>query len=93
MAIILTDKEMIDIIRRAPEEISEKDAYMRFLEGLGDLVTSHFGGERGTVSDDFDLTLGYTCGFHINESVPDDGGVYSKYDKDVTWKDGKETQA
>jgi hypothetical protein len=37
--------------------------------------------------------LGWTCGFHIDDRVPDDGGVFARYDKDVAWKDGKEVQS
>ncbi|OGV40301.1 MAG: hypothetical protein A2X48_23365 [Lentisphaerae bacterium GWF2_49_21] len=89
---ILKDKEMIDIIRRAPQELDDTDHYQKFLEALGDLIAEHFGGARGTVTNDPGDGLGYTCGFHINECVPADGGVYRKYDRDVTWKDGKEEQ-
>ncbi|MEI6424008.1 MAG: hypothetical protein WCP55_17460 [Lentisphaerota bacterium] len=92
MSKILTDCEMIDIIRMAPQEIDECDAYRRFLEALGDLIAANFGGTRGTVSNDRDDGLGYTCAFHVNDSVPDDGGVFKGYDTDVTWTDGKEKQ-
>ncbi|MFZ2657679.1 MAG: hypothetical protein WAX69_22285 [Victivallales bacterium] len=90
MAKILTDKEMLDIIRRAPQEMDDSNQYQRFLEALGDLIADHFGGERGTVTNDPGDKLGYTCGFHVDESVPADGGVYRRYDKDVKWKNGKE---
>ena len=91
MAKILTDCEMIDIIKRALQEIDDGDAYRHFLESLGDLIADHFGGTRGSVSNDRDDGLGYTCAFHVNDSVPEDGGVFKGYDTDVIWKDGKET--
>jgi len=46
----LTDKEMIEIITRAPNEIECADAYRHFLEDLGNLIADHFGGERGHVT-------------------------------------------
>jgi len=39
---------------------------------------------------DGDLGWSWTVGFHVNECVPADGGVYKDYDTDVTWEDGKE---
>ena len=90
MAKILTDKEMIDIVRRAPNEIEDSDAYRRFLEELGNLIANHFGGERGTVTENPDDGLEYTCAFRINEKVPEDGGIYKEYDRDVIWIEGKE---
>ena len=96
MAKILKDSEMADIVRRAVEEdvIECADAYARFLEDLGELICTHFGGERGRVAGpDFPGDeLGWACGFHINECVPDDGGGCRDYDTDVTWKDGEEVQ-
>ena len=92
MAKILTDCEMIDIIKKAPQEIDDSDQYRHFLESLGDLIAEHFGGTRGTVTNDPGDGLGYTCGFHVNENVPDDGGVFKAYDTDVTWKHGREKQ-
>lgn len=100
MAKILTDEEMGQIIYDAthdPSLIDDSDAYMHFLEDLGELIVSHFGGIRGGVGSS-DIpgdpeALGWTCGFHVNECVPDDGGVFKDYDTDVTWKDGEETQA
>ena len=61
-----------------------------FLEALGDLIAANFGGTRGTVTNDPGDGLGYTCAFHVNENVPDDGGIFKAYDTDVTWKHGRE---
>ena len=98
MAKILKDTEMADIVHRAVHDkdvIEEADAYNRFLEDLGELICSHFGGRRGAVSgpDYPGDPLGWACGFHLNECVPDDGGVFARYDTDVHWINGKEEQA
>jgi len=94
MSKILTDKEMGQIVFDATHRndvIECADAYQHFLEDLGELIAAHFGGTRGAVclpDDD----LGWTCGFHINECVPSDGGVFRHYDPDVIWQDGVEVQ-
>jgi hypothetical protein len=98
MAKILKDTEMADIIRRAVhdgETIECADAYEHFLEDLGTLICDHFGGERGVVGrpEGPDDELGWICGFHINECVPDDGGVFARYDTDVKWLNAQEVQA
>ena len=91
MSKILTDKEMLDIIRRTVigNEIDDSDQYLQFMEDLGDVIVKHFGGKRGTADfqegdDDFYLA------FNISEEVPEDGGIYKEYDTDVTWKNGEE---
>lgn len=95
MAKILKDSEVADIISRAvndPGEIDCSDSYRHFLEDLGELACTHFGGTRGQVVEPVPGEMeAWTIGFHINECVPDDGGVFKRYDTDVTWKDGKET--
>jgi hypothetical protein len=94
MAKILTASEMAEIVQRAAtgDGIDCSDAYQHFLEDLGTLIADHFGGERGTVAPLPD-SREWSCAFHINECVPDDGGVYKNYDADVTWKDGAEDGA
>jgi hypothetical protein len=87
---ILTDKEMIDIIKRAPDEIDDGDAYKHFLGDLGCLIADHFGSRAIEVSEPDDIMDDYTCSFAINEQVPDDGGIFKYYDKDVVWENGKE---
>jgi hypothetical protein len=81
---VLKVEEMIDIVSRAPREIDDLDSYRHFLEDLAGLITTHFGGECGDVvakHDDMD----WSCAFHHNDCVPDDGGVYKKYDTGVEW--------
>ncbi|MFZ2657678.1 MAG: hypothetical protein WAX69_22280 [Victivallales bacterium] len=88
---ILKDSEMINIIRRAPQEIDGRDRYSKFLKGLAVLITEHFGGVSGYV--DYTAPGGkweYTCGFRNNANVPDDGGVFRKYDTGVIWRNGRE---
>ena len=92
MAKILTDKEMGQIVydaTRQPGVIDCADAYEHFLEDLGELLATHFGGTCGEVTF-MDDGLRWTCGFHINECVLSDGGVFKDYDKDVVWKNGKQ---
>lgn len=47
---MLTDKELIEIVTRAPDEIECADAYLHFVEDLATLVTTHFGGDVDRVS-------------------------------------------
>lgn len=94
MSKLLTDREMIDIIRRAPTEIDDQDSYLCFLDGLADLISDHFGGTHTSSGYDEDMQqeegTGYACWFLVDDTVPADGGIYKDYDTDVTWKDSKE---
>ncbi len=95
MAKILTDKEMLNIVQSAildPRLIDCAESYQHFIEDLGELICTHFGGERGVAGYDNGDGLGWTIGFYVNENVPADGGVFRNYDPDVIWKDGEETQ-
>lgn len=95
MAKILTDKEMGGVIYDATHRndvIDCADAYQHFMEDLGELIVAHFGGTRGGICRPDGDGLGWTCGFHINECVPPDGGVFHAYDRDVRWANGKEQQ-
>ncbi len=52
MAKILTDRETAEIVHRAVHDVETiecSDAYEHFLEDLGALICTHFGGERGAV--------------------------------------------
>lgn len=88
---VLTDRDLCNVIHRAVicEEIDDGDSYKHFLEDLGTLVADHFGGERGPVEFD-EVRNEYTVLFHINDCVPEDGGVYSRYCADVQWVGGEE---
>ena len=91
MAKILTDKEVLEIVKKAVEDaaIDDMHTYERFLQDLTVLVTDYFGGVPGTAGYD---DGGFYCPVHISEEVPCDGGIYKDYDTDVTWIDGKEIE-
>jgi hypothetical protein len=95
MAKILTNREMADIVNRAITEeglIDEVESYRKFLFGLADLICEHFGGSHGSPARAEESGLGWICPFYNEEGygVPNDGGVFSAYDRDVVWKDGEE---
>lgn len=87
MAKILTDKEIADIVRRAihEPEIDDVHQYLEFLTDISEVITNHFGGDFSSVG--YDPEEGYTIAIRHNEEVPDDGGIYKDYDKDVDWSD------
>ena len=90
---ILTDKDMADIIWRAVHDgdiIECSESYIHFIEGLGDLISRHFGGRREGIGVDIKSDR-FTAVFRIDECVPSDGGVFNEYDIGVTWKNGVET--
>ncbi len=93
MAKLLTDKNMLDIVKRAVEEseIDDSDQYSKFLRGLGELICDHFGGETGAIDHDDGDGLGWAMQFYLNENVPEDGGVFKKYHTSVIWKNGEES--
>ena len=90
MAKIITDTEMLEILRRdiEHEEIDDYDQYIELLTDIGQVIAKHHGGvsKEGCYLEDGQ----YAVAFEIDENVPEDGGVYADYDKDVTWKDGEE---
>lgn len=96
MSKVLLDTEVLEIISSAikDDEIDDSDSYRHFLEDLGKLVAEHFGGEFRVVSEPL-MDVGapdetrYCVHFRWNENVPEDGGVYARYDKDVTIKSWK----
>ena len=82
MAKILTDKELLDIVKRTIEgdEIDDQDQYMVFLDQLSRLITDNFGGNYGQVNWDATDELGYTVAITQDGNIPEDGGIYAKYD-------------
>jgi hypothetical protein len=95
MAKILKDTEMAEIISKAvnDNEIDDRDSYMHFLEDLAELICDHFGGTHNEPFYNPDEPgLQFGCAFNVNECVPDDGGIFRMYDKDVDWKNGKEVE-
>lgn len=92
MAKILKDKELLAIVKRTIEgdEIDDQDQYLKFLQDLGGVIANHFGGQIGNA--DIEPSDGeYYVAFHLTEEVPEDGGIYKDFDKDVAWEDGKES--
>ncbi len=93
MSKILNDKELLEIVSDTinKDAIDDMDTYMMFLEDMANIVAKYFGGSVGMV--DFDESTGeYWVPFHITEEVPENGGVFSKYDTDVEWFEGKEKE-
>lgn len=64
---------------------------LSFIQGIAEHVSNAIGGQVG--NPDFDMRgKGALIAMHIDERVAPDGGIWNKYDKDVTWKEGKEIQ-
>lgn len=93
MAKVLADDELGMIVMNAVRDnsiIDCADAYEHFLEDLADLICNHFGGTRGsTTQPDCNIPV-WTVAIHVDENVPEDGGIYKDFDTDVTWKNGIE---
>lgn len=90
---MLTDKEMVEVIRLAVHDdlIDCQDQYLHFLEDLGKLIGDHFGGTLSRISSPYNGTdaCEYYGHFAWNECVPDDGGIFKNFDKDcsvVDWR-------
>lgn len=85
MAKTLTGKNLADIVIRATRsenpEIDDLDQYENFIKGLATLVTDHFGGRVG-LAEWVDELDDITVVISKDENVPEDGGVYQKYDKE-----------
>jgi len=67
--------------------IGEAHTYNHFIKDLSYVVTDYFGGIPGTVSFDPSDGLGWTIAIEHDESVPEGGGIYAKYDDDEQWED------
>lgn len=96
MAKIITDQELKEIVGKIidhpDEHLPEAGVYSRFLSLLAEAICDVCGGDVGTVGYDPGDSLGYTVGIRPNDSLPDDGGIWSAYDTDVTWRDGEEVE-
>jgi len=97
MSKVITDKEIAQMVRSIFEDpdahFGDQTVYHRFVEKQAELITEFCGGEVVTISRDEGDDLGLCVHFGPNDSLPADGGIFKDYDKDVTWKNGKETQA
>ena len=81
---VLSDVEMLDVIKRdiLGSEIDDVESYSNFLKDLAEVICNYHGGEFGRIG----VVKGeYFSVFHKTEDVPDDGGIYKKYDPDVDW--------
>lgn len=96
MSKVLTDLEVLEVIRKTIEEnlIDDGIRYNGFLTALGELVADHFGGRLTSVDGPMDYDpqnsaaeCRWLLSFHWDENVPKDGGVYKDYDTDVTIED------
>lgn len=86
----LTDKDLLDIIRRTVEEneIDDLDQYEAFIRSLGSLVCDFFGGTVDRADTRMDgLSLRTYVKIAPSEEIPEGGGIYSKYDKNTDWSE------
>jgi hypothetical protein len=92
MAKILTDTELLEILRQimSGNLIESKDSYLNFLDDISEIVGKYLGARAGTAGYTEDGGLGCTVAFYLTEETPPDGGIFSLYDKDVAWENGKE---
>lgn len=92
MSKILTVAELDCIISNnlLQPEIDDQGQYEQFVLDLARVVTKHFGGKVGSVHKPGPDTHLYSVGILLDRHVPSDGGVYKRYDRDVTWKGGVE---
>jgi hypothetical protein len=88
MAKILTDKELLDIVRRVVEdsELDGTDEYNVFIRDVAEVITDWFGGSVGCVSYEPDDGLGIAIAIHRDSRVPSDGGIYAKYDTEADFE-------
>ena len=98
MAKIISDKELGQIINQIinKDEIDDACNYRKFLADLAELVTDYMGGEVGHVfaPNDTDEEKEYMVSIRHDECVPEDGGIWKDFDKDVSvdeWA-GKKTE-
>jgi len=91
MSKTLKDTDLLDVVKRTIEdkELKNEDKYLDFLEILADALTIVYGGKVKRVNEPSQI-FGYTVCININDAVPEDGGIWQKYDPNIEWKDGKE---
>ena len=89
MSKVLKADEVMSLIQDLEEDIDEVNVYEQFMLALARVATDFAGGEvlNASWADD---NLGLCIHFDPNDSLPDDGGAFKKYDPDVVWKDGEE---
>jgi len=90
MAKELSDKDLLSIVGKTiiNDEIDDSDTYLNFLEDMAILITKYFGGD--VISVKYTKESGYIIYIGVNDSLPEDGGIFAQFDQSVVWKDGKE---
>ena len=96
MAKIVYLREMATVVDHvARRRLRLKNGKMlAFTHDLAVLLTNHFGGEVGGVEqpDGEDPRMGcadYTAAIQWNKRVPRNGGVWQRYDRDVSFAGGE----
>jgi len=99
MSKVLTDFEVCEIVHDTivNDEIDDLDTYTKFLERLGEVIADFFGGEficvSEPLSDERDYDVNRHClHFKYTEEVPEGGGIYARYDTDVSVEEWKNDQ-
>jgi hypothetical protein len=102
---VLTDKELLDIARRAVVEdlLETTDRTFAFVKDLGELIALHCGAEVVSVGEPakrpgtrgaLESMTSYCVTIKPTASTPSDGGVFADYDPSITinrWFSGSET--
>ncbi len=97
MSKIITDDELLEIVKQA---INQRDklglghswrhqtdpemAYRRFLQAIGNAVSSYYGGELLKASAPDEIMPNWTLSFGWDLYVPLDGGVWAGLDRDIS---------
>lgn len=92
MSKVITDTEAVGILQGIVENGDmEAETYRCFLKDVGQLIADYCGGEVSFVDESMDPDKpGYLIGFHHNDSVPEDGGVFKDLDTDVSIEEWQE---
>lgn len=88
---IVSEKEILEIIADAIQVRLEAPGKKKMLRALADIITLEFGGIVHSVSDDVDNDgMGLCVAVKWDDDIPEDGGIWGKYDPDVTLQEWKE---
>lgn len=110
MSKVLYADELAEIVKQSVTTtlIENEDDRTEFLYELGELVAKYFGGEIASVVEGDQLPppsfpasqrepgddSGYSISFHWSDNVPEDGGVFARFDVDVSiaeWQSDRTT--
>lgn len=84
MAKIITPEELAEVVTKmlaGEDGPDDKDTYQSFLNDIAEVVCDYAGGEVGSVSlDKNDPNHDWLIAIRGNDSVPEDGGIWSNYD-------------